>query len=129
MLFPYTQREDGVQYQERDFMPDDRELLLEAAEGGQSGRELQEYRKKAQKLEEHQRRLQRLQEAAESAEGAEKDKITEKLRKTEKSILNAEAALRKMEATPQLKRELEKATAAAVFDCLLCARGAVFGFD
>ena len=97
--------------------------------GRQGGRELQEYRKKAQKLEEHQRRLQQLQEAAESAEGAEKGKITEKLRKTEKSILNAEAALRKMEATPQLKRALEKATAAAVFDCLPCERGAVFGFD
>ena len=107
-----TKEEVNTQLQERDFMPDDRELLLEATEGGQSGRELQEYRKKAQKLEEHQRRLQRLQEAAESAEGAEKDKITEKLRKTEKSILNAEAALRKMEATPQLKRALEKATAA-----------------
>ena len=108
----FDSQNKDIRYQERDFMPDDRELLLEAAEGGQSGRELQEYRKKAQKLEEHKRRLQRLQEAAESAEGAEKDKITEKLRKTEKSILNAEAALRKMEATPQVKRALENATAA-----------------
>lgn len=63
----------NTKLQERDFMPDDRELLLEAAEGGQGGAELQEYSKKAQKLEEHRRRLQRLQEAVESAEGLERD--------------------------------------------------------
>lgn len=108
----YEEAQKKTQLQERDFMPDDRELLLEAAESGQGGATLREYRKKAQKLEEHQRRLQRLQEAAESAEGTEKDKITEKLRKTEKSAQNAENALRKMESTPQVKRALENAIAA-----------------
>lgn len=106
---------ESALFQERDFMPDDRELLLAAAENGQGGpglQALQEYRKKAGKLEEHQRRLQRRQEALENAEGEEKDKLTAAIQKTQKSIQNAENALRKMEATPQLKRALENATAA-----------------
>ena len=122
-----------VLFQERDELPDDRALLMQARAEGRNAESLTVYQKKVRSLEALERKLHRQQDALEAAkkhqmvdhEGKplppeEQKKFTrdavkgvqEQIRKTEEQIRRAEKALADMERKPEMRQELEKALAA-----------------
>ncbi len=124
---------DNAKKQEREDLPDDRALLMQARAEGRNAESLTAYQKKVRSLEALERKLHRQQDALEAAkkhqmvdhEGKplppeEQKKFTrdavkgvqEQIRKTEEQIRRAEKALADMERKPEMRQELEKALAA-----------------
>ena len=119
-----------VLFQERDDLPDDRALLMQARAEGRNAESLTAYQKKVRSLEALERKLHRQQDGLEAArsnqvvdqEGKplspeEQKKFTrdavkgvqEQILKTEASIRRAEKTLADMERKPEMRQELEKA--------------------
>ena len=117
-------------FQEREDLPDDRALLMQARAEGRNAESLTAYQKKVRSLEALERKLHRQQDALEAArsnevvdhEGKplppeEQKKFTreavkgvqEQIRKTEDQIRRAEKALADMERKPEMRQELENA--------------------
>ena len=108
--------EKAAQKQEREDLPEDRELLMAAKAEGRNSDALEKYQKKVKSLEALERKQQRQQEALQKArESKNKAAVTEwqeKIQKTEESILRAQKALDDMERSPEIRKETEKALAA-----------------
>ena len=123
----------NTKFQEREDLPDDRALLMQARAEGRNAESLTAYQKKVRSLEALERKLRRQQDALEAArsnqvvyhEGKplppeEQKKFTrdavkgvqEQIRKTEEQIRRAEKVLADMERKPEMRQELEKALAA-----------------
>ena len=119
-------------FQEREELPDDRELLMATKAEGRNAESLTAYQKKVKALEALERKLRRQQDALEAARKheavdekgeplpPEEQKkfnreavkgVQEQIRKTEASIRRAEQALAEMERKPELRQELEKSLA------------------
>ena len=122
-----------IRFQEREDLPDDRALLMQARAEGRNAESLTAYQKKVRSLEALERKLRRQQDALEAAKNHEAvdekgeplpieeqkkfrrqtmTAVQEQIRKTEDSIRRAEKALADMERTPQIRQETENALAA-----------------
>ena len=122
----------NTKFQEREELPDDRALLMQARAEGRNAESLTAYQKKVKALETLERKLRRQQDALEAARKheavdekgeplpPEEQKkfnreavkgVQEQIRKTEASIRRAEQALADMERKPELRQELEKSLA------------------
>ena len=120
----------NTKFQEREDLPDDRALLMQARAEGRNAESLTAYQKKVRSLETLERKLRRQQDALEAAKSnqvvdhegkplppEEQKKFTrdavkgvqEQIRKTEDQIRRAEKALADMERKPEMRQELEKA--------------------
>ena len=120
----------NTKFQEREDLPDDRALLMQARAEGRNAESLTAYQKKVRSLEALERKLHRQQDGLEAArkhevvdqEGKplppEEQKkfnleavkaVKEQIQKTEDSIRRAEKALADMERKPEMRQELEKA--------------------
>ena len=115
-VIPLSQRFDisnrDIRFQERDFVPDDRQLLMEAASKRGSSAELKAYSRKVKQLDTLQHKLERQQAVLAEAEEQDKAATRKAISKTEQQIERAENALAKMEASPALKTEARSAMAA-----------------
>lgn len=100
----------NTKFQERDYLPDDRALLMAAEARGAGAEELQAYQKKVKALEALERKLGRQREALAAAKGDRKA-LEEAIRKTEASIVRAENALDEMERSPKIRQAAERALA------------------
>ena len=119
----------NTKFQEREDLPDDRALLMQARAEGRNAESLTAYQKKVRSLEALERKLRRQQDALEAArkhevvdqEGKplppEEQKkfnreavkaVKEQIQKTEASIRRAEKALADMERKPEMRPDMER---------------------
>ena len=103
-----TEEKSNTKSSERDFLPDDRELLLEAASRKGAGESLTSYRKKYEQLEALNRKLGRQQAALAAAAPEARAELEAKVESTEQQIEKAESALERMEAGAMLQAEVNK---------------------
>ena len=118
----------NTKFQERDELPDDRELLMTVEARGKNAEALTAYQKKVKALEALQRKLGRQRETLTAGKEERKDnpsvadataplaqgsltQLEEKIQKTEASILRAEKVLDEMERDPRIRQEAERALA------------------
>ena len=127
---PASEGKSNTKNQERDELPDDRALLMQARAEGRNAEALTAYQKKVRSLETLERKLRRQQDGLEEARQHEvvdqegkplppeeqkklnretMNAVQEQIRKTEDSIRRAEKALADMERKPEMRQEMEKA--------------------